>query len=222
MSSGFVVGVDSSVVIVVDVVSVVSPGAIVDCVVTLDSGVTVVPVVCPGIRVVGVDWVSGLSVVGYVDDVSPGLIVVSVVGNVCEVVVSGFIVVIEVGVDCPGVVEDCCGGGVVVSVNVVISGFTVVIVLEEVSCGFTVDEDSGFVVDAVVGIVCPGDWVVGLVVSCGFTVDEASGFVVVAVVGVVCSGDCVGGVVVSAGFAVEEDPGFVVATVVGVVCPGNC
>lgn len=98
VSSGFVVGVDSSVLIVVEGVGVVSSGAIVDSVVTLDSGVTVVPVVCPGIKVVGVDCVSGLTVVGYVGDVSPRLIVVLVVGNVSGVVISGFIVVTEVGV----------------------------------------------------------------------------------------------------------------------------
>ena len=157
VSSGFVVGVDSSALIVVEVVGVVSSGATVDSVVILDSGVTVVPGVCPGINVVGVDCVSGKSVVGDVGDVSPGLVVVAVVGNVCGVVISGFIVVTEVGVVCPGVVGDCCGGGVVVGVNVVISGFAVVIVLVVVSSGFTVDEDSGFVVVAVVGVVCPGN-----------------------------------------------------------------
>ena len=97
VNSGFVVGVDSSVLIVVEVVGVVCSGAIVDSVVTLDAGVTVVPVVCPGINVVGVDCVSGLTVVD-VGDVSPRVIVVSAVGNVCGVVISGFIVVTEVGV----------------------------------------------------------------------------------------------------------------------------
>lgn len=190
VSSGFVVGVDSSVLIVVEVVGVVSSGAIVDSVVTLDSGVTVVPVVCPGINVVGVDCVSGLSVVGDVGDASPGLIVVSVVGNVCGVVISGFIVVTEVGEVCPDVVGDCCGSGVAVGVNVDISGFTVVIVLEVVSCGFTVGEDSCVGVVAAVGVVCPGDCVGGVVVSSGFAVEEDPGFVVATVADVVCPGNC--------------------------------
>ena len=190
VSSGFVVGVDSSVLKVVEVVGVVSSGAIVDSVVTLDSGVTVVPVVCPGINVVGVDCVSGLSVVGDVGDVSPGLIVVSAVGDVCGVVISGFIVVTEVGDVCPGVVRDCCGGGVAVGVNVDNSGVTVVIVLEVVSFGIIVDGDSGVVVVAWVGVVCPGDCIGGVIVSSGFTVEEDPGFVVVTVVGVVCPGNC--------------------------------
>lgn len=101
------VGVDSSVLVVLEVVGVVNSGAIVDSVVTGGSVVTVVSV-CPGINVVGVDCVSGLSGVGEVGVVSPGLIVVSVVGNVCGVVISGFIVVTEVGVVCPGVVGDGC------------------------------------------------------------------------------------------------------------------
>ena len=149
---------------------------------------------------------------------------------------SGFVVVTVVGVVCPG---NGCGEGVVGGADVVSSGFVVVIVLEVVSSLFTVEEDHGFVVVVVVGVVCPGNCcgggevpganvvisgliVVGVleVISCGFNVDKVvgCGFVVVALVDVVCSGvvgDCcgggvVGGVdVVNSGFAVVSVLEFV-------------
>ena len=105
-----------------------------------------------------------------------------------------------VGDVCPG---NCCGGGVVSDVNVVSSGIAVVIVLKVVSSGFTVEEDSGFAVVPVVGVVCPGN-------CCGG--GEVPG------VNVVSSGLTVEGIleVVSCGFIVDE----VVDVLVGVVCPG--
>lgn len=204
VSSGFTVEEDPGFVVVA-VVGVVCPG---NC--------------CGGEEVPGVNVVSsGLVVVAVLEVVSCGFIV-------DEVVDCGFVVVALVGVVRPGVVGDCCGGGVVGGVDVVSCGFAVVSVLEVVS-EVVREVSSGFIVVMVVCVVDSGPTVVTVVcavVVSGLTVVGVvnSGFNVVTVVPVVDSGPTVVGVVIVSGFGVVGVVCVVVVDCSGfrvVIFPGN-